>query len=260
MSDVVLVAVADRVATVTLNRPDARNALNAAMRHALPDAMRALDADDGADVVILTGADPAFCAGFDLKEVAGGSLSVDDNGAGGDPVPVCPLPAMGKPVIGAINGPAVTGGLELALHCDFLVASERARFADTHGRVGVMPAWGITVLLPQAVGLRKAREMSVTGNFLSADEALAFGLVNHVVAHDELLPFARRLAADIVSNNQAAVRRMLATYDEVTATTADAGFEIEVGVAREWLRGTFDAANFAGRRAAIVERGRAQTH
>lgn len=262
MSDVVLVAITDRVATVTLSRPEARNALNAAVRRALPDAMRALDDDDAVDVVILTGADPVFCAGFDLKELAaGGSLKTDNDGANGDdPVPLCPFPAMRKPVIGAINGPAVTGGLELALQCDFLVASDRARFADTHGRVGMMPAWGLSVLLPQAVGVRKAREMSVTGNYLTADEALAWGLVNYVVAHDQLLPFARRLAADIVSNNQSAVQRMLATYDEVTATTASEGFDIEAGVAKKWLLAAFDPVKFEGRRAAIVERGRAQTH
>src|SRR3984957_14663804 len=108
---------------------------------------------------------------------------------------------MTKPVVGAINGPAVTGGLELALQCDFLIASERARFADTHARVGVMPGWGLTVLLPQAIGLRRAKEMSLTGNYMDAAEALAVGLVNRIVTHDELLPTALALGRDIVSND-----------------------------------------------------------
>ena len=102
-----------------------------------------------------------------------------------------PFPRLTKPLIGAINGVAVTGGFELALNCDFLIASEHAKFGDTHTRVGVMPGWGLTVLLPQAIGVRRAREMSFTGNFMSADEALDVGLVNHVVPHAELIPFTR---------------------------------------------------------------------
>src|SRR5690606_20981276 len=102
-----------------------------------------------------------------------------------------PFPDMETPVIGAVNGVAITGGFELALACDFLVASEQARFADTHARVGIMPGWGLTVLLPEAIGFRRAKEMSTTGNFLDAQTALAWGLVNHVVPHAELLPFAQ---------------------------------------------------------------------
>ena len=119
-----------------------------------------------------------------------------------------PFPTLTKPLIGAVNGVAVTGGLEYALNCDFLVASEHAKFGDTHSRVGVMPGWGLTVLLPQAIGIRRAREMSFTGNFMLADEALAFGLVNHVVAHAELMPFTRQLALDIIGNDQPGVRQI----------------------------------------------------
>lgn len=257
MSDVVLYEVADRVATVTMNRPEARNALNAVLRRELPAALRRAEDDADVDVVILTGADPAFCAGLDLKELGAGGNRLD---AGGDRDPAVnkPFPSMTKPVIGAVNGVAVTGGFELALNCSFLVASERARFADTHARVGVMPGWGLTVLLPQAVGVRKARELSVTGNYLSAEEALTFGLVNHVVAHDELLPTCRRLAADIVGNDQDGVRQMLATYDEVTGTTVADGWQVEARVAREWQRRTFDPAEVERRRQAIIERGRSQ--
>lgn len=256
MADVVLVDVSDRIGTVTMHRPEARNALNAELRSALPKAMLALDADDDVDVVILTGTDPAFCAGLDLKEL--GSRPTRQPG---DPDPVVggPFPTMTKPVIGAINGVAITGGFEIALNCDFLIASEHAGFADTHSRVGVMPGWGLTVLLPQAVGVRKAREMSTTGNFLGAHEALLFGLVNHVVPHDELLPFTREIATDIIGNDQRGVRRMLETYRATTGTTVDDGWQVERRMATEWQAGTFDPAEVERRRDAIMERGRQQT-
>ena len=104
---------------------------------------------------------------------------------------------MAKPMICAVNGACVTGGLELALSCTFVVASDRARFADTHARLDVVAGWGLTALLPRAVGVRKAAEMSITGNFVDAAEALRLGLVNHVVPHGELGSFARDLADDV---------------------------------------------------------------
>ena len=168
MTDVVLYEVADRVATVTLNRPEARNALSADAAPArCPRRSQRADADAEVDVVILTGADPAFCAGLDLKELGSGEHDVSA-AAGGDRSQPGPIPKIPKPVIGAINGVAITGGFELALNCDFLIASEQARFADTHARVGIMPGWGLTVLLAEAVGVRRARELSATGNFLDA--------------------------------------------------------------------------------------------
>ena len=147
-----------------------------------------------------------------------------------------PFQPRTKPLIGAINGVAVTGGFELALACDFLIASDRARFADTHSRVGIQPGWGLTVLLTEAVGVRRARELSATGNFLDAPTALTWGLVNHDVAHDELLPYCRQLAADIVSNDQAGVRQILATYAAGSLVTAEAWWDLEVRAAREWVR------------------------
>ncbi len=164
-----------------------------------------------------------------------------------------------KPIIGAVNGVAVTGGLELALNCDFLVASERARFADTHARVGVHPLWGLTVLLPQAIGIRRAREMSATGNFVDARTALEWGLVNHVVPHDELLPTARRLAADVVSNDQRAVRAILATYEEGSRVPGAEAWDVEERGAVAFQQGGVDPADIERRRQAVVDRGRAQT-
>jgi enoyl-CoA hydratase len=250
---VVLVEVADRIATITLNRPEARNALSSEVLRLLPQTLREADQRDDVDVIVLTGADPAFCAGLDLKELGatGGNL-----GAGGD-VARGPFPPMDKPVIGAINGVAVTGGFELALNCDFLVASERARFGDTHTRVGVMPGWGLTVLLPQAIGVRRAREMSFTGNFLSAEEAHQWGLVNHVVPHDQLLPTARQLALDICGNDQDGVRQIRRTYAEVTRD--EPGWQIEARDARAWQKSRFDPAQVAARREAIQQRGRTQS-
>ena len=256
-TDVLLVDRAEGVAVVTLNRPEARNALNVELLRALPATMAALDADDDVAVVILTGADPAFCAGLDLKEL--GSSGANLSG-GGEGVAATPFPEdMSKPVIGAVNGPTVTGGLEVALHCDFLIASERARFGDTHARVGVVPGWGLSVLLPQAVGVRRAKEMSLTGRFLTAEQALACGLVNHVVAHDELLPTARALATDMVGADQDAARALLAEYKQTSATTVTEGFEIEGRLFREWSRRRFDPDAVERRRQAIVDRGRSQT-
>jgi enoyl-CoA hydratase len=269
--DVVVIEVADRIATVTLNRPEARNALNRAVRRALPKAIAACEADAGVDVMILTGADPAFCAGVDLKEfgsgetVAAGEGFADSGVRDSDGRPAGraethrgALPAHTKLLIGAVNGVAVTGGFEVALGCDFLIASERARFADTHARVGVMPGWGLTVLLAQRIGVARARELSVTGNFIDAAMAYDWGLVNHVVPHAELLPFCRKLAADSISIEQVAVRRMLATYAETSDTTIAEAWTIEDRVSREWEGAGFDPAAIEARRLGILERGRAQ--
>jgi len=264
-AEVVLVDVADRVAVITLNRPEARNALNRAVRKALPAAIERCDVDDDVDVMILTGTDPAFCAGVDLKEFGSGQVQqgegfaeVGERGADGRLPFRGALPPHAKPLIGAINGVAVTGGFEVALNCDFLIASERARFSDTHARVGVMPGWGLTVLLAQRIGVGRAKEMSITGNYIDAPTALAWGLVNHVVPHDELLPFCRQLAADAVSNDQRGVRRMIQTYNEVTDTTVAEGWKIEAKVSREWEGAGFDPAEIEARRMKVVERGRSQ--
>jgi len=258
MSDVVLYEVSDRIATVTLNRPAARNALSGELLRLLPATLKRADADPEVDVIILTGADPAFCAGLDLKELGSGGMPLG-SGADGTPNEAGvrgPLPPLTKAIIGAINGVAVTGGLELALNCDFLVASERAKFGDTHSRVGVMPGWGLTVLLPQAIGVRRAREMSFTGNFLDAAEALHFGLVNHVVPHEELLPTTRRIAADIIGNQQTGVREIRRTYANVTAERD--GWQIEADASAAWRRAEFSPEHVAAQRAAIMERGRTQ--
>ncbi len=247
-SDILLIDTTDRVRTVTLNRPRSRNALSSELRTRFFAALRDAEADAAVDVVILTGADPVFCAGLDLKEL-GDTTDLPD---------ISPKwPPMSKPVIGAINGAAVTGGLELALYCDILIASERARFADTHARVGLLPTWGLSVRLPQKVGVGMARRMSLTGDYLSAEEALRVGLVTEVVAHADLLPSARSVAASIVGNNQRAVRALLASYHRIDGATTNAGLWMEAEAAKAWMRSA-TGEDILASRSSVIARGRAQ--
>jgi enoyl-CoA hydratase len=246
--DVLLIDTTDRIRTLTLNRPQSRNALSAALRRQFFAALRDAEADDSVDVVVLTGADPVFCAGLDLKEL-GDTTELPD---------ISPKwPPMTKPVIGAINGAAVTGGLELALYCDILIASEQARFADTHARVGLLPTWGLSVRLPQKVGVGMARHMSLTGDYLSAEDALRAGLVTQVVPHDQLLPTARRVATSIVGNNQKAVRALLASYHRIDDAQTGEGLWIEASSARQWMSSA-SGDDIAANRDAVIQRGRTQ--
>jgi enoyl-CoA hydratase len=193
---VLLVDRRDGVATLTLNRPDQMNALSLELRRALEAELVALRSEPEIGVVILTGAGRAFCAGLDLKE-----MGSDDRGADGAALPDPPrlLRALRQPVIGAINGVAVTGGLEIALSCDVLIATPETRFADTHARVGLLAGWGLGARLSRAIGLYRAKELSLTGNFLTAERAYEWGLVNRIVARDELLPTCTALARDMLS-------------------------------------------------------------
>lgn len=247
---ILLIDTTDRVRTITLNRPGSRNALSSALRTQFFAALRDAEADDDVDVVIFTGADPVFCAGLDLKEL-GDTTELPD---------ISPKwPPMTKPVIGAINGAAVTGGLELALYCDILIASDRARFADTHARVGLLPTWGLSVRLPQKVGVGLARRMSLTGDYLSADDALRAGLVTQVVPHEELLPTARAIATAIVGNNQKAVRALLASYHRIDEDQTNSGLWIEAASAKAWMAQA-SGDDIAASRASVIERGRAQVN
>jgi enoyl-CoA hydratase len=254
MESVLLSEDRDGVRLITLNRPAARNALSSELIDRLVEALHGADDDAGVAAVVLTGADPAFCAGLDLREAGASGLpagAVLDAKAS----PWWVLYNMRTPVIGAINGAAITGGLELALQCSFLVASERAVFGDTHARVGIHPGGGLTGLLPQAVGLRKAREMSLTGNFVDAAEAHRVGLVNHVVAHEDLLPTALRLAGDIATGDPRAVAAINDTYRAVAALPLGDGLALERDRFKTW---EYNPADIEARRAAIAERGRTQ--
>jgi enoyl-CoA hydratase len=249
---------ADGVAVLTLNRPEQMNALSRALQTALAEAIEAAAADDTVRVLILTGAgERAFSAGLDLKEVAAFGLA---QGADGAPRkdPVRALAACPKPVIGAINGVAVTGGFELALACDILLASRNARFADTHVRVGVIPGWGLSQRLSRLIGVSRAKELSFSGNFVDAETALAWGLVNRIVEPAALLPTARKLAADIASCEPGMVARYKALIDDGFDRPFGEAMALEQERSRAGNTGV-TAESVAQNREAIQARGRRQT-
>ncbi len=254
----ILTEVADEVATVTLNRPEARNALSGALTSELDDVITELDGREDVACIILTGADPAFCAGVDLKALSSEPRAVQRERQSGPMAHRGFLPPHETPVIGAINGPTVTGGLELALCCDFLIASERARFADTHARVGAMPGAGLTIRLPQLIGLDRARRMSFTGDFIDAATALAWGLVAEVMPHEALLPRARELAAAVVSIPSDNVREIRRMYTAMSALTDEEAWTAEAAWSRRWMAERFDQSRLVGERERIMARGRAQ--
>lgn len=255
MPELVLVETAGGVRRITMHRPEARNALSSALMAELAAAFVAAEEAEEVDVVVFTGTDPAFCAGLDLRELGQGGANLRGGADAAASSPFAALWRMSKPVIGAVNGPCVTGGFELALACDLLVASERATFADTHARVGLLPAGGMSTFLPAAVGIRRAKELSLTGNYLSATDALAAGLVNHVVPHADLLPHAHGLAADIAGNDRAAVRALKRLYDENSRLTGGDAIANEQRTFRGWR---FDPGEVERRRRAVVDRGRGQ--
>ena len=199
MAPLLLREVSNDVARLTLNRPEARNALNRQLRGELATAFRELR--DEVRVVILTGAGTSFCAGFDLAELASGAAGGNAAEAGSD-ISSELIPAIANfpgPIIAAVNGPAVTAGFELALACDMIIASTEASFGDTHVRVGILPGWGLSQRLPRLIGINRAKELSYTGNFLDAEKAERWGLVNRVVAAEDLVRVATGLARDMLS-------------------------------------------------------------
>ncbi|MEX0666448.1 MAG: enoyl-CoA hydratase [Acidimicrobiia bacterium] len=226
------VATDDGICTITIDRPDARNALSLAMRRSLKEQFAAAGTDDGVAVIVLTGADPAFCAGVDVKELRSGEAR---EGGGEIIDPAAALHAVPKPVLGAINGVCVTGGLELALACDVLIASEHARFADTHVKLGLVPAWGMSAFLAHAVGTRKAVELSLTGEFIDAGEALRIGLVNHVLTHDDLMPRTYEIAAAMRDADAIATGTVLDIYRRAAGRSVEDALELEHEAFERWL-------------------------
>ena len=253
-----LVEKTDRVAVVTLNRPEAMNALSRALRAALHDAIVTLSNDPEVSVLVLTGAGRAFTAGLDLKELGSDPKGMGAaNATGSAENPVLAIGECRKPIIGAINGVAITGGFEVALACDVLICSTNARFADTHARVGITPGWGLSQKLSRAIGPYRAKELSLTGNFLSAQQAYDWGLVNRVVEPAELMPAALKLAHEMASIEA----DMLVTYKAMI----DDGYALSMGdgLKLEHERSVVHNAAVTpemveARRAAVQARGRTQ--
>ncbi len=237
------------IRTILFNRPAAKNALTLSMRQEFCRVVDAADRDPSVRAIVITGTDPVFTAGVDYKER---NPSFDPGQRQFSVNPGRALRASRTPSVCAVNGACVSGGLEIALSATFVVASERARFADTHARLNVVPSWGLTALLPQAVGLRKARELSITGNFVEAEEALRIGLVNHVVAHGELLPFTTDLVQQFTDAPAGA--EVLALYEQGCDVSFNGALALET--ARSAHGRPWDAEEFAARGTAASARQR----
>ncbi|MDO8361533.1 MAG: enoyl-CoA hydratase-related protein [Actinomycetota bacterium] len=244
---VVVVERHDQVALIRLNRPAARNAVNVELATALVAAMQ--DCQD-ARAIVITGEGKAFCAGLDLRNLGTDRL-VDL------PPFVDSVATSGVPTIAAVNGPAVTGGFEIALSCDFMVASTAAAFADTHLRVGVYPG-PVLVELPRRVGMAKAREMSLTGNFVDAETALRIGLVNHVVAPEDLLPFALSLAQAIAEQSPEMVATMRRDWAETSTLPVRAALARHYEIAAQAGFSGAQSDTLTANMSAVVARARDQ--
>ena len=198
----VLVDVADGVMTITLNRPEAKNAANRALAEGIAAAMDELDGNDSIQVAILTGAGGTFCAGMDLKAFVTGELPmIEGRGFAG----IAERPPE-KPLIAAVEGFALAGGLELALACDLIVSAADAKFGIPEVKRGLVAGAGGLLRLPRQIPPRLAMELALTGNFINADRAYAIGLINQVVEPGKALEAARELAAGISANGPLAVR------------------------------------------------------
>mgnify|MGYP001110567505 CR=1 FL=1 len=220
MEKTVLLEVIDSIAVITLNRPERHNSFCQDLLINLYDCLDEASQRDDVKVAVLTGRGKSFCSGIDLSVIGKDNL-LDPRGDGKELPDV--LLGFQKPLIGAVNGNAITGGFELALNCDFLIASENARFTDSHAKVGIHPGWGMTQLLQQAVGRRMAKQMSFTCKPLSAEDALRLGLVNEVVPLDRLMPRAMEIARDISEVNQdilRAMKRLIEMRDDVSLSAA----------------------------------------
>jgi enoyl-CoA hydratase len=243
----------DAVRVLTMNRPDKRNALSPDLIGALYAALRDADDDPSVRAVVLTGADPAFCAGVDLKEAQRlGSVYFEQFQ---NQSCIRQTGEMRTPIVGAVNGAVFTGGLEMALGCDFLIASERAVFADTHARVGILPGGGMTARLPQVVGAAMARRLSMTGEVVDATRAERIGLVTEVVPHDQLLSRAVELAGQIAEVPGPTMAGLKEIYVTGAAAITEPALAAEQAIAGAQ---TLDRDGLNDRYAEISERNRRQ--
>lgn len=252
----VLYAVEGGIARITLNRPAARNALSRRSMAELTAAFERAGRDPEARVVVLTGAGTAFCAGVDLRDPD--SMSGEKIRPGERPSCWRAMEACARPIIGAINGPAVTGGFELALACDVLVASTNARFADTHTRVGVIPGAGLSQRLSRALGIYRAKYLSLTGNFLSAEQAYEWGLVSHLVAPEALEETALGIARDMLSALPHMLEPMKALIDDGFARDFASAMDLESRRSNEQIAAMGAWKEAQGAFEGVRERGRNQ--
>lgn len=220
----------DGIYWITLNRPEAMNALTPVMLRELREAMLAAGADNEVRVVVVTGAGKAYCAGLDLKSL--GDQKIEKGAVG----PIIDVPAhalintikaLSKPVIAMVNGACITGGLELSINFDLIIASENARFGDTHARWGLRPSWGLSQTFPRRVGLMKAKELSFTARLFSAEEAQQIGLVNRVAPADKLREEVKNLAQSIMKNSAGAIAAIKALYNKGIAMSEADGWKLE---------------------------------
>ncbi len=245
------------IATLTLNRPKAMNALSRELVSSIGQTFTDLKEDKETGVVIFTGAGRAFCAGLDLKELSEQGVAERETGASDTLNTIDIIQGFDRPIIGAINGVAITGGFELALACDFLIASTEARFADTHARVGVLPGWGLSQKLCRMIGIGRAKELAFTGNYLSAEQALEWGLVNRVVEPDELLSVCRTLATDMLSCVPGMVSSYKHVIDQGYGMNFSEALRMEREISKEHAR-KLTADFIASQRQGVQERGRKQ--
>jgi enoyl-CoA hydratase len=251
----VTIEVNNYVALLTLNRPDALNALSKPMRSAIVEAVNTVNKISDVKAVVITGKGRAFCAGLDLKELASGEE--DNEEAVSDTNLLQAFYQLNKPVIGAINGFAITGGFELALMCDFMIASENAKFADTHCRIGIVPGWGLSQKLPRIIGIGRAKELSFTGNFLDAETAEKWGLVNRVVPADDLLATCLKLAEEIASCEPETLNTVKSIIDQGYEATLFEGLRIEAKANKAHMKNVSTEA-LEERRKKVMSRGRKQ--
>jgi enoyl-CoA hydratase len=224
------------VRVLTMNRPEVRNALNTDLISALHTALMDADRDAAVRAVVLTGADPAFCAGLDLKQAERDGAAYFERLHAENCI--TKVAQLRKLVLGAINGAAITGGMEMALGCDFLVASDQAVFADTHARVGILPGAGMTARLPHTVGVGMARRLSITGEVIDAARAETVGLVTEVVAHARLLDRTVELATQICEVDAPIMQGLKATYVAGAAAIIHPALAAEQTIAATAVRDT----------------------
>lgn len=219
-SPLVIRSDADGVSTLTLNRPDKLNALNPALFIELRQHLADIAENDSVKCVIVTGAGRAFCAGHDLEAIASHERAPSKQF---EPETIDALEQLPQPTIARLHGHCYTGGLELALACDLLIADETARLGDTHGQWGLVPIWGMSVRLPERVGVSTAKELMFTSRRIGGREAAAIGLVDRCVPEGELDGAVEALAAEIVANSAGTnriVKRLIADRSERTRDAA----------------------------------------